>query len=859
NPTVVAMMVGKLKGGAMPPKNMPRPNAGTLYMLIGALSSEAAAAPAGSAGAPAAAPASVPALAKGMTPQVVDFAHKGDYMSVQAQNTMVHTICTQCHIDQLKPGGLSFQHFNMAEASTKNARTAEMMLAKLRAGMMPPQTAPKRPDPASIHAFVVSLENRIDRQAALHPNPGFRTFQRLNRPEYADSIRTMLGLNIDVSQWLPPDTMSHNFDDIANVQTFSPTLMQAYLDAADEISRLAVGDPDATASSTSYAADPTESQLSHVAGAPYGTRGGLSVVNIFPADGTYRFKLLFFGVPTGQLYGSTVKNERIEVSIDGRRVDIFTVNPRLSQSDPQGLTVETPPIEVTSGPHRVAAAFLKDFDGPIDDLLEPHRYTLADTQIGDGPGVTTLPHLRQLTITGPFHVTGVSSDISRQKIFVCRPIAAADEGPCAEKIVTHLADEAYRRPITPVELQALMHFYQLGRKQGDFEEGVRMALQAILASPQFLFRIERQPVSVRPGADYRISDLALASRLSYFLWSTPPDQTLIKLATEGRLHEPAVLDAQVRRMLKDPRSFALATRFAYEWLRLQDVSKVRPDALRYPMYDARIEHDMIKETELFFDSIVKGDRNVLNLLTANYTYANQSLADFYGIPGIAGPQFRKVSLVGTHRRGLLGEGSIQVETSVANRTDPVLRGKWVLEVLVGQPPPPPPPNVPPLSATAAVSADGQPLTVRQRMEAHRANPFCASCHSVIDPIGLALENFDPTGHWRIKDNGVPVDASTTLFNGTKIDGLKGLDQAMLALKGTFLRVFTRNLMAYALGRRIHYYDMPAVRATIHRAALNGNRFSSFVLGIVNSDAFRMSRAGTLSASNSRPKQSKKGF
>ncbi|HVC21559.1 MAG TPA: DUF1592 domain-containing protein, partial [Vicinamibacterales bacterium] len=859
NPTVVAMMVGKLKGGAMPPKNMPRPNAGTLYMLIGALSSEAAAAPAGQAGAPAAAPASVPALAKGMKPQVVDFAHKGDYMSVQEQNTMVHTICTQCHIDQLKPGGLSFQHFNMAQASTVNARTAEMMLAKLRAGMMPPQTAPKRPDPASIHAFVVSLENRIDRQAALHPDPGFRVFQRLNQPEYADSIRTMLGLNIDVSQWLPPDTMSHNFDDIANVQTFSPTLLQAYLDAADEISRLAVGDPGAVGSSTSYAADPTASQMHHVAGAPYGTRGGLSVVNIFPADGTYRFKVLLFGVSTGQLYGSTVKGETIDLSIDGRRVALLPINPRMTEADPQGLTITTPPIEVTAGPHRVSAAFPKRSDGAIDDLLEPERHTLADLDIGSAQGVTTLPHLRTLTIIGPYRVTGVSTDISRQKIFICRPIAAADETPCATKIVTHLADQAYRRPITRSELAALMHFYRLGRTQGGFEAGIRTALQVVLDSPQFLFRIEREPVSVRPGQDYRISDLALASRLSYFLWATPPDATLVRLATEGRLHEPVVLDAQVRRMLKDPRSFALATRFAYQWLRLQDVDKVHPDDLLYPQYDATIGNAMKRETELFFDSIVKGDRNVLDLLTANYTYVNQRLAAFYGIKNVAGSEFRRVSLVGTHRRGLLGEGSIQVETSVANRTDPVLRGKWVLEVLLGQPPPPPPPNVPPLSATGAVSANGQPLSVRQRMEEHRANPFCASCHSVIDPIGLALENFDPTGHWRIKDNGVPVDASTTLYDGTKMNGLPGLEQAILAHRDTFLRVFTRNLMAYALGRRMRYYDMPAVRATIHRAALNGYRFSSFVLGVVNSDAFRMSQAGTLSASTSRAGHAKKGF
>ncbi|MDE3155902.1 MAG: DUF1592 domain-containing protein, partial [Acidobacteriota bacterium] len=413
--------------------------------------------------------------------------------------------------------------------------------------------------------------------------------------------------------------------------------------------------------------------------------------------------------------------------------------------------------------------------------------------------------------------------------------------------------EAYRRPLTASELGDLMHFYALGRKQGDFENGVRMALQAILASPHFLFRLERVPVSARPGQDYRIGDLSLASRLSYFLWATPPDAELVKLAQQGRLHEPAVLDAQVKRMLQDPRSYALATRFAAQWLRLQDVDKVEPDDLLYPQYDATLGQSMKEETEHFFDSIVKGDRDVMDLLTADYTYVNQQLAAFYGIKGVAGPQFRRVSLVGTHRRGILGEGSILVETSVANRSDPVLRGKWVLEVLLGQPPPPPPPGVnTDLDATASAVQNGKPLSVRERMEEHRANPFCASCHSVIDPIGLSLENFDPTGHWRINDNGVPVDASTTLYDGTKMVGLPGLVQAMLKHQTTFLNVFTENLMAYATGRRIHYYDMPTVRAIVHEAALNGNRFSSFVLGVVNSDAFRMSRAGALSADSRQP-------
>ncbi len=855
---IITMMIGKLKAGAMPPAGMPRPDAATLSAFLETLSTEAVGLPMPSHATGQAASSS--ASSGAFKPTIVAFAHQGDYMSVATQNTLVHTICTQCHTDKRKPGGVSFEHFDLATAP-RHPKLVEDMIAKLLAGMMPKASAPKRPDRPTLHALAVSLENRIDKSAAAHPDPGFRTFQRLNRAEYTSSVESMLGLDVDVSQWLPPDTMSHNFDNIANVQTFSPTLLQSYLDAADQISRLAVGDPNATASATTYAASTTASQMGHVPGAPYGTRGGLSVVKVFPADGSYTFDVLFFAVPTGELYGSTVKGEKMELSVDGRRVALFTINPHMSESDKHGLNVITPKIEVTAGPHRIAAAFLSDFDGPIDDLLSPHRYTLADTQIGDGPGVTTLPHVRDLTVTGPFHVTGVSDTVSRRKIFICRPVTQADEAPCATKIVNHLATEAYRRPVTRDELQALMHFYQLGRKQGDFENGVRMALQAVLASPHFLFRLEREPVSAQPGQDYRIGDLALASRLSYFLWATPPDAELVKLAQQGRLHEPQVLDAQVKRMLKDPRSYALSTRFVAQWLRLQDVDKVRPDALAYPQYDATLGDDMKEETEHFFDSIVKGDRDVMDLLTADYTYVNGPLARFYGIPDVAGSQFRKVSLEGTHRRGILGEGSVLVETSVANRSDPVLRGKWVLEVLLGQPPPPPPPGVNTnLDDTAPSVQNGKPLSVRQQMEEHRANPFCASCHSVIDPIGLSLENFDPTGHWRIKDNGVPVDASTTLYDGTKMVGLSGLVQAMTEHKTTFLNVFTENLMAYAIGRRIHYYDMPTVREIDHKAALNGNRFSSFVLGVVNSPAFRMSRAGALSADSSQPDQHvKKGF
>jgi hypothetical protein len=818
-----------------------RTKVGAVILAVGLISLTAYGVASQNPQVPQASPA-VPQLPAG--PAIVTFPHDGDRMTPAAQTSIVQTICIQCHTDRRKPGGVSFEHLT-AEEIVRDGELAERMLAKLRAGMMPPPAAPKRPDDSSVHAFVVSLEKRIDQAARLHPHPGSRGSQRLNRVEYARSIKAMLGLDVDVTQWLPPDTMSHNFDNIAAVQNFSPTLVQSYLDAASEISRLAVGDVDATPTSVSYDVAQFISQVGHVPEAPLGTRGGLSVVHIFPADGKYRFKLRLFGTLGGRLFGLTTIGEQIQISIDDRQVALLDVDPRMSEAVPKGLTLETGPIDIKSGPRRVSAAFIERSEAPVDDLISPQAYTLADLDIGDAKGLTLVPHLRTLAIDGPFTVTGVSSNVSRDRIFICRPTDPTDEIPCARTIITSLAEQAYRGHVSEADLRDLMKFYAQGRAAGNFEAGIRMALQALLASPHFLFRIEPQPASVRAGEDYRVSDRALASRLSYFLWAEPPDATLLKLAEEGRLHDLTVLDAQVGRMLSDPRSLALSTRFAVQWLRLQDVAKVRPDALKYPMYDGTIERAMVRETELFFDSIVRGDRNVLDLLGADYTYVNEDLAEFYGIPNVVGPEFRRASLEGTHRRGLLGQGSILVETSVATRSNPVLRGKWVLEVLLGQPPPPPPPNIPLFDSTAAVSADGRPLSVRQRLEEHRKNPFCASCHRMIDPIGLALENFEPTGQWRIADNDVPVDASTVLYDGTVLNGLNDLVEALLKHQDTFLRVFTQNLMAYALGRDVQYFDMPTVRSIVNKAALNGNRFSSYVLGIVNSDAFRMSRASEL--------------
>jgi hypothetical protein len=760
-------------------------------------------------------------------------------LSVSEQRALIEEYCLTCHDDDKETGGLSLEKFDPARIE-KSADIAEKMIRKLRAGMMPP-AGTSRPEGDALQALAASMEHKLDAIAAAAPNPGRRPFQRLNRAEYSNAVRELLGLQVDASAFLPPDTISHNFDNIADVQAISPTVLEGYLRAANRISRDAVGDPDAAPGSTTYRVPRTASQLAHVEGAPFGTRGGLSVTHTFPADGEYTFRMMLHSIPTGQLYGSTVRGEQLEVSIDGFRVAVLDINPRMSESDPNGMNLQTPPVAVKAGPRRVSAAFVGRFEGPVDDLLSPVEQTLADTQIGSATGVYTLPHLRDLAILGPSRVTGVSDTPIRRRIFTCRPLSAAEERPCATSIVTNLAQHAYRRPLTREDVGGLMKFYEEGRAGKDFESGIRMALQAILASPHFILRLEEPPAGVRPGANYKVGDLALASRLSFFIWAAPPDAELVAAATRGQLRTTAGMEKQVRRLLGDKRSAALADRFAAQWLRLQDLEKIHPDPLLYPNYDQTLAAAMERETELLFAHIVREDRDVLELLTADYTFVNGRLARHYGIPNVVGPGFSRVSLPDERRRGLLGHGSVLTMTSVADRTSPVLRGKWVLEVLFGTPPPPPPPDVPDLNETKA--ADGaRLLSVRERLEAHRDDRRCMSCHKVIDPLGLALENFDVTGAWRIKDSFVAVDASGELFDGSKLDGPVALRTALLKHRETVMRTFTENLMAYALGRRVTHYDLPTVRSIVRSASGSGNRFSAYVMGIVRSPAFQMARA-----------------
>ena len=760
-------------------------------------------------------------------------------INTQAQNDFFKQFCIGCHDDVTKKGELSLERFDAARAADQ-AETAEKIIRKLRAGLMPPKAARRKPDPAARMALVTALETTLDAAAAT-PNPGHRSFQRLNRAEYAATVRALFGLDVDVSAYLPADTISASFDNIADVQMPSATAMQGYLRAAAAVSRLAVGDPAADPTSATYPVPRTQSQKLRLEGAPFGTRGGTVVTHIFPADGKYKFQLLLHGEPAGLLFGRTVRDIQMEVSIDGERAALVKVDRWITEADPNGLMVATPPIAVKAGARKVAATFIQEFEGEEDDLIKPIDHTLADTQIGVGYGVTTLPHLRNLAIVGPFDVKGVSNNPSREKIFSCRPARATDEAACAERIIGRLATEAYRRPVTSADTAELMRFYKQGASHGGFESGIRDAVQAMLASLHFVFRIEEVPANVAPGGVYRISDVDLASRLSFFLWGTIPDRELIDLAGKGQLGRADVYERQVRRMLADPRAEALGTRFAAQWLRLQDLDKVEPDALSFPYFDESLAEAMRHETTTFFAHLVREDRPLLDILTADYTFVNERLARHYGMAGVTGPEFRRVTYPDDHRRGVLGHGSILTLTSHGNRTSPVFRGKWVLEVLLGSPPPPPPPNVPDLDKTSD-STGGRFLSVAEQLAMHRESAFCSSCHNVIDPIGLALDNFDVTGLWRIKDRGVAVNAAGELYDGTPINGVADLRAALVARAGIVTTHFTESLMAYALGRRVEYFDMPTIRRIVRDAGAQNPTLSSLILGVAQSPAFRTARA-----------------
>ena len=748
---------------------------------------------------------------------------------------VIQEYCVDCHNDTTKAGGQSFESFVVAD-TVKHADVAERMVRKLRAGMMPPPgSAP--PDTSMFIMVAEELERRLDLAAASKPNPGRRVFPRLNRAEYRRSIAEILDLTVDAGQWLPLDTLNANFDNIADEQALSATLLDAYLNAASEISRLAVGDRTAVTLDRTYANTTYASQhpWDYVEGTPYGTRGGMAVPHVFPADGDYVLQVNLTG-------GANARFEDIDVSIDGERVALIKYEAQRNESqDGRGaIPMRTEPIAVRAGQRLVAAAFVRRTDGPYEDLVRPHDWSFAGAGTG-GVGVTTLPHVRDLVVRGPLRVTGISDTPSRRKIFTCRPTSPADERPCARSIVERLGAVAYRRPLEAREVEALVGFFDEGRQKGGFEVGVRTALEAILASPHFLFRIERQPAGVKPGQGFTLSDFELASRLSFFLWGGPPDETLRQAAARGELTKPGGLEKHARRMMADARMEVFGERFAAQWLRLQDIDKVHPDPNFFPNFDELLARDMRRETISFFNDMVRRDASALELYRADYSFLNERLARHYGIAGVAGAHFREVMYPDARRRGLLGHGSILVQTSLANRTSPVLRGKWVMEVLLGTPPPPPAPNVPPLE-TSGEGSEGRVLTTRERLELHRSNPQCKSCHLFMDPIGLALDNFDVVGRWRMRENGAPLDTRGDFYDGTPVRTPGDLSAVLLKRPAPLMRTLTENLMAYALGRRPEYYDQPTIRAIVRKAEPAGYPVSTLILGVIGSDAFRMSRA-----------------
>ena len=752
----------------------------------------------------------------------------------EEQNALVKRYCAGCHSDRGKAGNLTLASFDIAKVAHE-PDVAERMIRKMRASMMPPPGMP-RPEPAAYQKLITSLETTIDAYARTNPNPGGRSFQRLNRPEYTRAVKELLELDVDAGRWLPNDTMSANFDNIADEQALSPALLESYLNGAADISRMAIGDKDAPSIDSTFTNPSYMSQhpWDHVDGAPYGTRGGMVVDYVFPADGEYAFEVTFTN-------GENSRFEDVDVSIDGQRVALlqYENGPQIAADGSGATPLFTDPVLVRAGQRKVAAAFIKRTDGPYEDLIKPHEWSNAGGGSGGG-GITTLPQLHDVVIRGPYKTTGISMTPSRQKIFSCRPTSPATEKSCARQIITRMGGEAYRRPLTTAEVDRIVPFYESVAAKTGFESGVRASLEAILASPYFIFRLEKAPTDARSGGTYRVADMDLASRLSFFLWGQPPNQELIAAAQRKELSTMAGLDKQARRMLADPRSSALANRFAAQWLRLQDVEKVRPDPNFYPNFDENIAEAMRTETKMFFDSLVKEDRSLLDLYRADYTFLNERLAKHYGIAGVSGAEFRRVIYPDATRRGIFGQGTMLVQSSLANRTSPVLRGKWVMEVLLGTPPPPPPPNIPDLDATTG-SKEGRLLTTRERMEEHRKNAACSSCHRFMDPIGLSLDNFDVTGRWRARENGMPLDTAGDFYDGTKITSLTELSATLMKRPIPLVRTFTENLMAFGLGRRVEYYDQPTVRAIAKGAEATNFKISSFILGVVKSDAFRMRR------------------
>lgn len=757
---------------------------------------------------------------------------------------MLSTYCEKCHNATDWAGSIAFDTMQPSDIP-QDAKTWEAVVSKLRGRMMPPP-GEKQPDQAQVNNFVSWMEDTLDRAAAARPNAGYVSLHRLNRTEYVLAVKQLLGVDVDPAALLPKETLSDGFDNIASVLKVSPTFLDQYVSAARTVAALAVGNPRVLPAISSYRAGPHE-QGFHIDGMPLGTRGGMSVTHDFPADGTYTFNL---GLNTGLGYiGNLGEAQRVVFLIDGRQVFERSIGgpADLKEADQQKQEATKEfesrfrdiKLPVSAGPHRLVVTFQQRADSESDDWL---------SSFNPMGGVGGLPSVTGVEISGPVNVTGVADTPSRQRIFICRPATQGDEVPCATRILTRIATGAYRRPVTAEDLAAPLRFFEAGRKGKDFDSGIQNAIVAILASPKLLYRAEDVPtadtaqavktgLTPAPAQSWHISDLELASRLSFFLWSEGPDATLMSLASGNKLHEPAVLDEQVKRMLADPRAKALINNFAFQWLQVDSMDKILADPNVYPDFDEDLRTAFRKEMQLWTASILLQDRPVTDLLTSNWTFLNERLALHYGIKDVRGPQFRRVELADSHRFGLLGKGAVLMGTSYANRTAPVLRGAYVLEVITGTPPHAPPPAIPALKENVP---GAKPLTIRERMEMHRSQPSCNACHGIMDPIGLSLENFDAMGHWQAKDGdtGTPIDASGRMADGTPVSGPDDLRRILAGNPGQFVQTLTVNLMTYALGRSVEYFDMPEVRHIVRDAAAHGYRFDNIVLGIVNSPAFQ---------------------
>ncbi|HVH29320.1 MAG TPA: DUF1592 domain-containing protein [Vicinamibacterales bacterium] len=756
-----------------------------------------------------------------------------------AHRALVAEYCVTCHNERARTGGLVLSNVDLAQPSA-NAETWEKVVRKLRGGMMPPQGMP-RPDHASLDRLTTWLEGALDASARTRPNPGRASIHRLNRTEYANAVRDLLDLEIDVTELLPADDESYGFDNIADVLKVSPSLLEQYLAASRKVSSLAVGDPATPPVSQLYRVPPDLSQADHIEGLPLGTRGGLLIRHNFPLDAQYDVSVRLLRNIVGYITGLEWPHQ-LEITVDGERVFMAPVGgPEDNRMSDENMSEAADKIDgrlrsrvpIKAGQRLVGVTFIRKTSAESDEPLQPF------TRDHDLQNMNGLPLIDYVDIRGPYEAVGAGDTPSRRRIFICQPADARAEAPCARKILSTLARRAFRGPATDDEVETLFGFYQEGRRDGSFESGVQHALRLILASPKFLFRVEPDPVKVSPGAIYRLGDLELASRLSFFLWSSIPDDELLAVAAQGKLKDSRELDRQVRRMLADPRAEALARNFAGQWLFLRNLQGHAPDNTAFPNFDDNLRQAFRRETEMLFDSIRREDRSVLDLLNADFTFVNERLARHYGIPNVYGSRFRRVTLADANRHGLLGHGSVLTVTSYPNRTSPVLRGKWILENILGTPPPPPPPDVP---ALIEGSEDGRTLTVRERLETHRRNPVCASCHRVMDPLGFSLESFDAVGQWRTREEGGSVDASGQLADGTEVNGPISLRQALTRRPEQFVGTMTEKLLVYALGRGLEYYDMPVVRSIARDSASSGYRFASIVMGIVRSTPFQMKKA-----------------